>query len=107
MEKTYECRTCKKLCVGFTATYRNQCTQCPVLEMRNIYERERLGVFGKRELEIEHGKLQRKLRKVDEYEMCDHDISQSDETSDTDYVPETPVKKRVSSLTQASRKRKT
>ena len=107
MEKTYECRTCKKLCFGFPATYRNQCTQCRVLEMRNIYKRERLMILGKRELEIEHRKLQRKLRKVDEYEMCDDDISQSDKSSDTDYVPETPVKKTVSSLTQSSRKRKT
>ena len=107
MEKSYECRTCKKLCVGFRATYRNQCMQCRVLEMRIIYERERLGILGKRELEIEHRRLQKKLKKTDEYAMCDDDISQSEKSSDTGYVAETPVKKRVSSLTQRSHKRKT
>ena len=62
-----------------------------VLEMRTIYERERIGVLGKRELEIKHRRLQKKLRKIDEYEMCDDDISQSEKSSDTDYVAETPV----------------
>ena len=106
MEKTYECRTCKKLCVDFHATYRNQCMQCQVLRMRNIYKREKLGVLRKRELEMEHRRLQKKIRKIDEYEMCDDDISQSEKSSDEDYVEETPVKMRVSSLTQTSGKRK-
>ena len=75
--------------------------------MRNIYETERFGVLGKRELEMEHSRLQKKIRKIDVYEMCDGDISQSEKSSGTDYVPETPVKKRVVSLTQVTSKRET
>ena len=37
----------QKMCIGFPATYRNQCMECRVLEMRNIYERDRVGRFGK------------------------------------------------------------
>ena len=107
MEKTYECRTCKKLTVGFPTTYRSQCLECRVLEMRNIYERERLGVLGKRELEMEHSRLQKKIRRIDVYEMCDDDISQSEKSSSTHYVAETPVKKRVASLTRVTSKRET
>ena len=55
---------------------------------------------------MEHRRLQKKIRKIDEYEMCDDDISQSEKSSDEDYVEETPVKMRVSSLTQTSGKRK-
>lgn len=100
MEKTYKCRTCKKLCVGFPATYRNQYIECRVLEMRNIYKRERLGVLGKREPEMEHSRLHKNIRKIDVYKMCDDDISQSQKSSDADYVQKTLVKKRVTSLTQ-------
>ena len=39
--------------------------------------------------------------------MCDYDINQSENSSGTDYVPETPVKKRVVSLTQVTSKRET
>ena len=105
MEKTYECRTCKKLTVGFPTTYRSQCLECRVLEMRNIYDRERLGVLGKRELEMEHSRLQKKIRRIDVYEMCDDDKSQSEKSSSTHYVPETPVKKRAASLTRVTSKR--
>ena len=42
--------------------------------MRNIYERDRIGRFGKRELEVEHRRLQKKLRKVDDYDLYDDDI---------------------------------
>ena len=94
MEKTYECKTCKKLCVGFSATYRYQCMECKLLEMRNLYERERLSKLGKKELEIEHRILQKKIRKIDKYEMYDDDISQTDQCSDKDYVEPTPVKKK-------------
>ena len=107
MEKTYECRTCKKLTVGFPTTYRSQCLECSVLEMRNIYDRERLGVLGKRELEMEHSRLQKKIRRIDVYEMCDDDNSQSEKSSSTHYVPETPVKKRAASLTRVTSKRET
>ena len=107
MEKTYECRTCKKLTVGFPTTYRSQCFECRVLEMRNIYDRERLGVLGKRELEMEHSRLQKKIRRIDVYEMCDDDNSQSEKSSSTHYVPETPVKKRAASLTRVTSKRET
>ena len=48
--------------------------ECRVLEMRNIYKRDRIGRFGKRELEVEHRMLQKKLRKVDDYDLYDDDI---------------------------------
>ena len=41
------------------------------------------------------------------YEMCDDDISQSEKSSSTHYVPETPVKKRAASLTRVTSKRET
>ena len=41
--------------------------------MRNICERDRIGRFGKRELEVEHRRLQKKLRKVDDYDLYDDD----------------------------------
>ena len=48
--------------------------ECRVLEMRNIYKRDRIGRFGKRELEVEHRRLQKKLRKVDDDDLYDDDI---------------------------------
>ena len=101
MEKTYECRSCKKLTVGFPATYRNQCLECRVLDMRSMYERERLTKLAKKELQAEHKKLQRKIRKLDEYELCDDDISETDyQSQDENYVAETPQKRSKHSLTQ-------
>ena len=99
MEKTYECRTCKKLCVGFRATYRNKCMEWRLLEMRTLYERERLSKLRKRELELEHRKLQKKIMNTDDYEVLDDDISNSENSSGKDFVPETPVRKRAASLT--------
>ena len=99
MEKTYECRTCKKLCVGFWATYRNKCMEWRLLEMRTLYERERLSKLRKRELELEHRKLQKKIMNIDDYEVLDDDISNSENSSGKDFVPETPVRKRAASLT--------
>lgn len=99
MEKSYECRTCKKLCVGFPATYRNKFMEWRLLEMRTLYERGRLSKLGKRELELEHRKLQKKIMNIDNYEVLDDDISNSEHSSDKDFVPETPVRKRAASLT--------
>lgn len=103
MEKTCECRKCKKFCVGFPATYRNKCKECRLLEMRTLNERERLSKLGKRELELEHRRLQKKIMNIDDYQVLDGDISQSEHSSDKDFVSETPVRKRVSSLTSSKR----
>lgn len=91
MEKTYDCKTFKKLCIGFPATYCNQYMECRLLDLRNLYERERLS---------EHRRLQRKIRKIDDYELCDDDISESDKSADQNYVEATPVKRKKSSLIQ-------
>ena len=96
----------QKMCIGFPATYRNQCMECRVLEMRNIYERDRVGRFGKRELEVEHRRLQKKLRKVNVYDLYDADISESDPCNDDNYVEETPVKQKRVSLTQKMKVKK-
>ena len=96
----------QKMCIGFPATYRNQCMECRVLEMRNIYERDRVGRFGKRELEVEHRRLQKKLRKVNVYDLYDADISESDPSNDDNYVEETPVKQKRVSLTQKMKVKK-
>ena len=100
MEKPYDCKTFKKLCIGFPATCRNQHMECRLLDLRNLYERERLSKLGKKELETEHKRLQRKIRKIDDYELCDDDISESDKSADQNYVEATPVKRKKSSLIQ-------
>ena len=94
MEKTYEYKTCKIICIGYPTTYGYQCLECRVLDMENMYERERLSKLRnwKKELEIEHRRLQNKIRKIDKYEMYDDNISESDKTEDKDYVEPTPVK---------------
>ena len=99
MEKTYECRTCRKLSVGFPATYRNKCMEYRLLEMQTLYEKERLSKLGKRELELEHRRLQKKIMNIDNYKVLDDDISHSEHSSDKDFVPETPVRKRAASFT--------
>ena len=48
-----------------------------LVDMQNLYERERLSKIWKKELEIEHRRLQTKIRKIDDYELCDDDISES------------------------------
>ena len=96
----------QKMCIGFPATYRNQCMECRVLEMRNIYERDRVGRFGKRELEVEHRRLQKKLRKVNDYDFYDNNISEIDPSTDDNYVKETPVKQKRVSLTQKMKVKK-
>ena len=109
MEKTYEYKTCKIICIGYPTTYGYQCLECRVLDMENMYERERLSKLRnwKKELEIEHRRLQNKIRKIDKYEMYDDNISESDKTEDKDYVEPTPVKRKWTSLTQKMGERKT
>lgn len=59
----------KKMCIGFPATYRNQCRECRVIEMRSIYKKDRVNKLCKKELEVEHRRLQKKLRKIDDYDL--------------------------------------
>ena len=68
--------------------------------MRNLYERERLSKLGKKELEIGHRRLQKKIRKIDEYELCDDDINESDKSADQNCTEATPFKRKKSSLKQ-------
>ena len=87
--------------IGFPATCRNQCLECRVLDMWSMYERERLTKLAKKELQDEHKKLLRKIRKLDAYELCDDDINETDDQSqDENYVAETPQKQCKHSLTQ-------
>ena len=89
-----------QLCIGFPASYPNQCMECRLLDMRNLYERERLSKLGKKKLDIEHSTLQRKIRKIDGYELCDDDISESKKSADQNYIEATPFKQKKSSLKQ-------
>ena len=100
MEKTYECKTCKKFWSGFPATYYNQCMECRLVDMQNLYKRERLSKIRKKELEIEHRRLQTKIRKIDDHELCDDDISESNKYADQNYIEATPAKRKKSSLAQ-------
>ena len=74
--------------------------ECRLLDMRNLYERERLSKLEKKKLEIQHRRLQRKIRKIDEYELCDGSISESDKSADQNYIEATLAKRKKSSLTQ-------
>ena len=49
-QKTYECRQCHTLTIGYPALYRNQCLACRNLEIRNIIEKERYRRLSKQEL---------------------------------------------------------
>ena len=100
MEKTYECKTCKKFWIGFPATYYNQCMECRLVDMQNLYKRERLSKIRKKELEIEHRRLQTKIRKIDDHELCDDDISESNKYADQNYIEATSAKRKKSSLAQ-------
>ena len=75
--------------------------------MRQSYERERLLQLGKKELEAEHRRLQRKIRKIDDYELYDDDISESNESKGEDYIVGTPVKRKQNSLKQSIGAKKT
>ena len=71
-----------------------------LVDMQNLYERERLSKIWKKELEIVHRRLQTKIRKIDDYELCDDDISESNKYADQNYIEATPAKRKRSSLTQ-------
>ena len=46
------------MCTGFPpTTFCNQCMECRLLGVRNLYERERLSKLKKKELEMEHKRL--------------------------------------------------
>ena len=68
--------------------------ECRLLDMKLTYERERLSQLGKKELEAEHRRLQRKIRKPDDYELYDDDISESDESKDKYYIFKTSAKRK-------------
>lgn len=51
-------------------------------------------------MDIEHRRLPRKIKKLDEYELCDDDINESNESGDKNYIESTPVKRKNFSLTQ-------
>ena len=51
-------------------------------------------------MDIEHRRLPRKIKKLHEYELCDDDINESNESGDKNYIESTPVKRKIFSLTQ-------
>ena len=63
-QKSYECRQCHKMTVGYPALYRNKCLECRNLEIRTMMEKERLGRLTKTELIQENKKLQAKMRNL-------------------------------------------
>ena len=69
--------------------------------MRHTYERERLSQLENKELEAEHWRLQRKIRKIDDCELYDDNISESNESKDEDYIVGTPAKWKQNSLKQS------
>ena len=84
----------KKMSTGFAATFRNQCMEFRLLDMKQTYERKRLSQLGEKELEAEHRRLQRIIRKPDDCELYDDDISESDESKNEGYVVETSAKRK-------------
>ena len=52
-EKTYECVSCKKLTTGYPATLQQKCLLCRNIELRQLYEKNRLQKLIKKELIIE------------------------------------------------------
>ena len=81
------------MCIGFPATYRNQCMESRVLK------------WGTKELEVEH-RLQKVLGKVDNCGLYDDDRSESDPSIDNNYIQETPIKQKKVSLTQKMKVKK-
>ena len=56
--------------------------------------KEKLSQLGEKELEAEHRRLQRIIRKSDDYELYDDDISESDESKNEGYIVETSAKRK-------------
>ena len=77
-QKSYECRQCHKMTVGYPALYRNKCLECRNLEMRTMMEKERLGRLTKTELIQENKKLLAKMRNLQDIDIYDSDISSDD-----------------------------
>lgn len=77
-QKSYECRQCHKMTVGYPALYRNKCLECRNLEIRTMMEKERLGRLTKTELIQENKKLQAKMRNLQDIDIYDSDISSDD-----------------------------
>ena len=65
-----------------------------LLDMKQTYERKRLSQLGEKELEAEHRRLQRIIRKPDDYELYDNDISESGESKDKHYIVEISANRR-------------
>ena len=102
-QKTYECRQCHKLTIGYPALYRNQCLAWRNLEIRNIIEKERYRTLSKQELVQENKKLTDKMRNLKDVDLFDNDISSPESfEDDPDYLPESPNLKKTKSLISKS-----
>ena len=90
-QKSYECRQCHKMTVGYPALYRNKCLECRNLEMRTMMEKERLGRLTKTELIQENKKLLAKMRNLQDIDIYDSDISSDDSfQQDPNFIPPSP-----------------
>ena len=95
-QKTYECRQCYKLTIGYPALYRNQCLACRNLEIRNIIEKERYRRLSKQELVQEYKKFTEKMPNLKDVDLFDNDISSPENfEDDPDCLPESPNLKKT------------
>ena len=102
-QKTYECRQCHQMTIGYPAFYRNKCLKCRNLEMRTIIEKERLGRLTKKELIQENKKLTDKMQILQDIDLCNNDVS-SDKIfqEDPNSIPPSPHLKKTKSLSNIS-----
>ena len=93
-QEKYECIVCKKLNTGFPVNLRNKCPVCRNIELRNMYEKQRLNKLMKKELQAKHKKVQEKIKSTGtNYEdIYDDDILYSDDNKDEDFVPQASAK---------------
>ena len=102
----YCCRVCKKYYMAVKEDKDMLCLECKNLEMRLIYEKERVSYLTEVQLKLENKKLKEKLRNIEHAEYDYDSISEEDRGDDGDYIPETPTKKntkRFKSVYQTSK----
>ena len=97
-QKTYECRQCHQMTIGYPALHRNKCLKCRNLEMRTIIEKERLGRLTKKELIQENKKLTDKMQNLQDIDLYNNDVS-SDKNfqEDPNFIPPSPYLKKTKS----------
>ena len=87
-ERKYECVDCKKLTKRYAVLCRKRCLECTNLRLRIYYERDRMSNLSKKEFMREHRRLQAKIKGNLEEDNFDNDISEEDNSTDGDYIPD-------------------